>query len=113
MVLGYSLLQIPDFIIFIVTRTKRWPSQIQNLRSQSHTRVCNVRIKKTESTSKGISEKETNDVFNRNGAVVYTDAKYGEIMKRIIQIENSMNSKLEEIIKKMEQLENSTYGAMT
>ena len=102
LVLGYSLLQIPDFIIVIFTRTKRWLSQIENRRNQNHTKVWTVKLNDKELTSKGISQKETNEFCDTKGNDVHTDAKYAVMMKRIGQLERSMDSKFDEILKRME-----------
>ena len=102
MVLGYSLLQIPDFIIVIFTRTKRWLSQIENRRNQNHTKVWTVKLNDKELTSKGISQKETNEFRDTKGNDVHTDAKYEVMMKRIGQLERTMDSKFDEILKRME-----------
>ena len=111
MVLGYNLLQIPNFILFIITRTKRWFSQIQYRKDQGHTTALSVSINEREPTSKGKLEKEMNEVCNRKGAICCADSKYEKITKIIEQLEKSMDSKFEEIIKRMERLENSTFGA--
>ena len=110
MVLGYNLLQIPNFILFIITRTKRWFSQIQYRKDQDRTTVLSVSINERELTSIGKLEKEMNEVCNRKGAICCADSKYEKILKIIEQLEKSMDSKFGEIIKRMERLENSTYG---
>ena len=110
MVLGYSLLQLPDLIIVIVTRTKRWLSQIQNRRNQGRTKVWTVKINDKEHTSKSILQKEFNEACDPTENDVCIDAKYEAIMKRIEKLEHSMDSKFEEIRKKMEKLESSIYG---
>ena len=110
MVLGYSLLQIPDFIIVIVTRTKRWLSQIQIRRNQSHTKEWTVKINDKEHTSKSILQKEFNEACGTKENNVFTDAKCEAIMERIEKLEHSMDYRFEEIRKKMEKLESSIYG---
>ena len=102
MVLGYSLLQIPDFIIVIVTRTKRWLSQIQNRRNQSHTKARAVKINDKELTPKDILQKETNETYDTKRNDVCADTKYEIIMKKIEKLEKSMDSNFEEIRKSME-----------
>ena len=102
MVLGYSLLQIPDFIIVIVTRTKRWLSQIHNRRIQRYTKVWTVEINDKELASKSILKTEINEACDTKGNDVCTDAKYEAIMKRFEKLEHSMDSKFDEIRKKME-----------
>ena len=42
LVLGYSLLQIPDFIIFIVRRTNGWRSEINKSRYHNNSKTWNV-----------------------------------------------------------------------
>ena len=111
MVLGYSLLQIPDFIIIIVTRTKRWLSQIQNRRNQTHKKEWTVKINDKELTSKSILQNEINEACDPGGKDVGNDAMYELIMKRIEKLEQSVDSNFEEIKKKMEYLESSLYGA--
>ena len=81
MVLGYSLLQIPEFIIFVVTHTKQWFSQIQNRRNQSHTTVRTVKINDKELPSKDILQKETNETYDKKRNDVCADTKYEIIMK--------------------------------
>ena len=112
MVLGYSLLQIPEFLIVIVTRTKRWLSQIQNRRNQSHTKVWTVKINDQELTSKSILQKEINEACDTKGYGVCTKAKYEALMKRIEKLEHSVDSKFKEMRNKMEWLESSLYGTL-
>ena len=110
MVLGYNLLQIPNFILFIITRTKRWFSQIQYRKGQGRTTVLTISINEHEPTSKGKLEKEMNEVCNRRGAICCADSKYEKITKIIEQLEKSMDSKFEEIRKSMEKFESPIYG---
>ena len=102
MVLGYSLLQLPDFVIVIVTRMKRWLSQIQNRRNQSQTKILAVIINDKLTTPKVIAQKEIDEACDTKGNDVCTDARYEVMMKRIEKLENYVDSKFDEIIKRME-----------
>ena len=96
------MLQLPDFVIVIVTRMKRWLSQIQNRRNQSHTKILAVIINDKLITPKVIAQKEIDEACDTKGNDVCTDARYEVMMKRIEKLENYVDSKFDEIIKRME-----------
>ena len=102
LVLGYSLLQLPDFVIVIVTRMKRWLSQIQNRRNQGYAKMLAVIINDKLITPKVIAQKEIDEACDTKGNDVCTDARYEVMMKRIEKLENYVDSKFDEIIKRME-----------
>ena len=85
--LGYSFLQIPDFILFIVLRAKRWLEQIREGRDQNKTKPLKIMVHENMSASQGISKRESNNGCEEGRLYVDINA-YNELIARIGHLEN-------------------------
>ena len=89
LVLGYSLLQIPDFIIFILGKTKGWSSGFRERRYRNQTKAWNVIENEKASASKSQSAKESTENRDTKGYFVSTNVRFESVIKRIEQLEKS------------------------
>ena len=89
--LGYSFLQIPDFIILIVLRAKNWVERIQDGRDPNQTKTLKVMVHENLSASQGGSKRESNDDWEGNRLYVDINA-HKELIARIEQLEKSAKS---------------------
>ena len=89
--LGYSFLQIPDFIILIVLRAKSWVEQIQEGRDPNQTRALKVMVHENLSASQGGSKRESNEDWEANRLYIDINAQK-ELIARIEQLEKSAKS---------------------
>ena len=93
LVLGYSLLQIPDFIIFIVRRTNGWRSEISKRRYHNNSKIWNVILYERALTSKGILKKELNENWDGRGEFARMNVLVEDLMKRMVRLESSTYEK--------------------
>ena len=91
MFLGYSFLQIPDFIIFIVLRARRWLERIREGGERNQTKTSKILVHDTMSASQSRSKSESNEDWEGNRIYVDNNA-HTKIIARIEQIENSVKS---------------------
>ena len=85
--LGYSFLQIPDSILFIVLRAKSWLEQSREGRDQNQTKTVKVIVHENMSASQGISKRESNKGWE--GSRLYVDINaHNELIARIEHLEN-------------------------
>ena len=89
--LGYSFLQIPDFIILIVLRAKSWVEQIQEGRDPNQTKTLKVMVHENLSASQGRSKRESNEDWEANRLYIDINAQK-ELIARIEQLEKSAKS---------------------
>ena len=89
--LGYSFLQIPDFIILIVLRAKSWVKQIQEGRDPNQTKTLKVMVHENLSASQGGPKRESNEDWEANRLYIDINAQK-EIIARIEQLEKSAKS---------------------
>ena len=89
--LGYSFLQIPDFIILIVLRAKSWVEQIQEGRDPNQTKTLKVMVHENLSASQGGSKRESNEDWEGNRLYIDINAQK-ELIARIEQLEKSAKS---------------------
>ena len=89
LVLGYSLLQIPDFIIFILGKTKGWCLGFRERRYLNQTKAWNVIENEKAFASKSHSAKESTENRDTKGYFVSTSAQFESVIKRIEQLEKS------------------------
>ena len=85
--LGYSFLQIPDVILFIVLRAKRWLEQIREGRDQNKTKTQKIMVHENMSASQGISKRESNKGCEGSRLCVDINA-HNELIARIEHLEN-------------------------
>ena len=83
LVLGYSLLQIPDFIIFILGKTKGWCSGFKERRYRNQTKAWNVIQNDKVSASKSPSIKESTENRDTKRDFVSTNARFESVIERI------------------------------
>ena len=79
--LGYSFLQIPDFILLIVVRGKRWLKQTGEGRDQNKTKTVEIIVQEDMSASQGRSKRESNKDYVSINA-------HNELIARIEHLEN-------------------------
>ena len=91
LLLGYSFLQIPNFIILIVLRAKNWVERIQDGRDPNQTKTLKVMVHENLSASQGGSKRESNDDWEGNRLYVDINA-HKELIARIEQLEKSAKS---------------------
>ena len=91
LLLGYSFLQIPDFIILNVLKTKGWFEQFREKRDQNQTRTLKITIHENISASQDRSERESNDGWERDQRYVDINS-HKELIARIEQLEKSAKS---------------------
>ena len=89
--LGYSFLQIPDFIILIVLRAKSWLERIQDGKDTNQTKTLKVMVHENLSSSEGGSKRESNEDWDGNRLYVDINA-HKELIARIEQLEKSAKS---------------------
>ena len=89
LVLGYSLLQIPDFIIFILGKSKGWCLGFRERRYLNQTKAWNVIENEKASASKSQPAKESTENRDTKGYFVSTNARFESVIKRIEQLEKS------------------------
>ena len=89
LVLGYSLLQIPDFIIFILGKTKGWTSGFRERRYRNKTKAWNVMENEKPSASKSPSAKESTENWGTKRDLVCTNTQFDSVIQRIEQLEKS------------------------
>ena len=89
LVLGYSLLQIPDFIIFILGNTKGWSSSFRERRYHNQTKAWNVIENYKASAYKSASTKESRENRDAKRDFVSTHAQFQSVIERIEQLERS------------------------
>ena len=89
--LGYSFLQIPDFIILIVLRAKSWLQKIREGRGQNQTETLKVIVHEHMSISQGKPKRESNEDWEGNRLYVGIN-DYKELITRIEQLEKSVKS---------------------
>ena len=85
--LGYSFLQIPDVILFIVLKAKRWLEQIREGRDQNKTKPLKIMVHENISASQGISKRESNNGCEESRLYVDINA-HNELIARIEHLEN-------------------------
>ena len=84
--LGYSFLQIPTLVAFLVTQGKGWLSHIRGRRKKTKELTVTMNQKLFESRIK--SNNKRNENRNRNGVFADTKFQYVELLKRIAQLES-------------------------
>ena len=89
--LGYSLLQLPDFILLIVLRAKSWLEKIREGQDQNQTKTVKLLTHEHMSASQGISKRESNKDWEESRLYVNRYA-YNELIARIEQLEKSAKS---------------------
>ena len=87
MFLGYSFLQIPDFILLIVVRAKRWLKQTGEGRDQNKTKTVEIIVHEDMSASQGRSKRESNKGWEESRLYVDINA-HNELIARIEKLEN-------------------------
>ena len=93
LVLGYSLLQIPDFIIFIVRRTDGWRSEISKRRYHNNSKTWNVMVHERAFTSKGILKQGLTENWDGRAEFARMNVLVEDLMKRVVQLETSTYEK--------------------
>ena len=89
--LGYSFLQIPDFVIFIVLKAKSWFKQIREGGDRNQTKSLKLLVHERKSASQSRSKRESNE--NWEGTRGYVDNNaHTELISRIEQLEKSLKS---------------------
>ena len=89
--LGYSFLQIPDFIIFIVLRAKRWLERIREGGDRNPTKTSKILVHESMSASQSRSKCESNEDWEGN--IIYVDNNaHTKLIARIEQLEKSVKS---------------------
>ena len=86
--LGYSFLQIPDFIIFIGLRAKRWLERIREGGDRNQTKTSKILVHESMSASQSRSKSESNEDWKGNRIYVDNNA-HTELIARIEQLEKS------------------------
>ena len=86
--LGYSFLQIPDFIIFIVLRAKSWLERIREGGDRNLTKTSKVLVHESMAASQSRSKSEANEDWEVNRIYVDNNA-HTELIARIEQLEKS------------------------
>ena len=89
--LGYSFLQIPDFIIFIVLRAKGWLELIREGGDRNHTKTSKILVHESMSASQSRSKSESNEDWEGNRIYVDNNA-HTKLIARIEQLEISAKS---------------------
>lgn len=89
LVLGYSLLQIPDFIIFILGKTKGWSSGFRERIYRNQTKAWNAMENEKAPASKSPPAKESTENGDTKRDLVCTNAQFESVIQRIEQLEKS------------------------
>ena len=87
--LGYSFLQIPEFLILVYLRAKRCCAKIRERRDQNQTRTLNIRVHENNSSLQGRWENESNEDCAGNDRIGDKNVHPKELIARVEQLEHS------------------------
>ena len=87
--LGYSFLQIPEFMILVYLRAKRWFAKIREGRDQNQIRTSNITVHENMFSLQGRCENESNEDCVGNDRIGDKNVHPKELIARIEQLEHS------------------------
>ena len=90
--LGYSFLQIPDFILLTVLNAKRWFVRIREGKDQNQTGTIQVTVQESISASQDRSKRRSNGDWAGNECFADINVHHKTLITRIEQLEKSTKS---------------------
>ena len=87
--LGYSFLQIPEFMILVYLRSKRWFAKIREGRDRNQIRNSNITVHENILSLEGRWENESNEDYVGNDCIGDKNVHPKELIARIEQLEHS------------------------